>query len=328
MISYLVRRLAYAVPILIGVNLLTFWLFFMVNTPDDIARMHLGRQHQKHVSTAAIRQWKVAHGYDLPVFYNPSGSGMGHWTDTLFAEKSLAMFALDFGAADDGSDIATEIRTRMGPSLMIALPAFLLGLWANLSIALMMVWFRAGWQDRLGVAVATMLMSISSLFFIIGGQYLLAREWCWVPVSGFEPGLDGWRFVLLPVLVSVLAGMGRGSRWYRSVFLEEIGKDYVRTARSKGLSEVSVLFGHVLRNGLIPVLTTTVAVIPLLFMGSLLTESFFGIPGLGAYVVEALQGEDFAVVRSMVFIGSVLYVLGLILTDIAYSVADPRVRLS
>ncbi len=326
--AYFLRRVVYAVPILFGVNLLTFWLFFMVNTPDDLARMHLGLRQQKHVSSEAIQQWKISHGYDLPVFVNPRQTGVHELTDTLFVKKSLAMFELNFGAADDGRDIATEIHQRMVPSLMIAVPAFLLSLWVDLSLALLLVWFRNAWQDRLGVGLATLLMSISSLFFIIGGQFLLAREWRWMPVSGFDPGWDGWRFVLLPVMVSILAGIGRGTRWYRSVFLEEIGKDYVRTARSTGISEVRILVKHVLRNGMIPVLTTTVSVIPLLFMGSLLTESFFGIPGLGAYVVDALQEEDFAVVRSMVFIGSVLYVLGLMLTDIAYSAADPRVRLA
>jgi peptide/nickel transport system permease protein len=109
--------------------------------------------------------------------------------------------------------------------------------------------------------------------------------------------------------------------------MEEIGKDYVRTARAKGLSESRVLFVHVLRNALIPILSASVAVIPLLFMGSLITESFFAIPGLGSYLIEAIAAQDFAVVRAMVFIGSVLYIVGLILTDISYSLADPRIRL-
>lgn len=325
MMSYLIRRLFYAVPILLGVNVLTFLLFFVVNTPDDMARMHLGR---KHVTEQAISQWKVEHGYDKPLFYNPTAQGTAILTDTLFFDKSIRMFALDFGASDDGRDIAQEIKTRAGPSLAIAIPAFALGLLVNVSLALMMVLFRASYLDRIGVIAAVMLMSISGLFYIIAGQYFFAKLWHWVPISGFASGLDSWRFVLLPVLVTIVAGMGGGMRWYRSIFLEEMNKDYVRTARAKGLTEWRVLFRHVLQNGMIPILTGAVVVLPLLFMGSLLTESFFGIPGLGSYTIDAIQAQDFAIVRAMVFIGSALYIMGLWLTDIAYSWADPRVRLS
>lgn len=148
-----------------------------------------------------------------------------------------------------------------------------------------------------------------------------------MPISGYAEGLSAAKFVVLPVIVSVLAGIGSSARWYRTIFLEEISKDYVRTARAKGLSELAVLFRHVLRNALIPILTGVVVVIPLFFMGSLLVESFFAIPGLGSYTIDAINAQDFAVVRAMVFIGSVLYIIGLILTDLSYTLADPRVRL-
>lgn len=325
MIHYLIRRLLYALPILLGVNLLTFLLFFVVNTPDDMARMHLGT---KHVTPAAIAHWKVVHGYDKPLFYQASAHGSDTWTDTVFFDKSLRMFALDFGQSDDGRNIAREIRTRAGPSLEIALPVFALGLLTNISFALLLVLFRATYLDRFGVMLAVALMSISGLFYIIAGQYFVAKLWHWVPISGYVGGLDSWRFIVLPVVVSIVAGIGGGSRWYRSIFLEEMSKDYVRTARAKGLSEWRILFRHVLQNGLIPILTGAVVVLPLLFMGSLLTESFFGIPGLGSYTIDAIQAQDFAIVRAMVFIGSVLYIVGLSLTDIAYSWADPRVRLN
>jgi peptide/nickel transport system permease protein len=133
--------------------------------------------------------------------------------------------------------------------------------------------------------------------------------------------------VILPVIVGVIGGIGSGTRWYRTIFLEEINRDYVRTARAKGLSELRVLFKHVLKNAMIPILTGIVVVVPLLFLGSLIVESFFGIPGLGSYTIDAINSQDFAVVRAMVFIGSVLYIVGLILTDISYTVVDPRVRL-
>jgi peptide/nickel transport system permease protein len=126
----------------------------------------------------------------------------------------------------------------------------------------------------------------------------------------------------------VIGGIGTGSRWYRTLVLEEMGKDYVRTARATGLAESVVMFRHVLKNAMIPILTGVVVVIPLLFMGSLIVESFFGIPGLGSYTLDAIQSQDFAVVRVMVFIGSVLYIVGLLLTDISYTLVDPRVRLN
>jgi peptide/nickel transport system permease protein len=147
-------------------------------------------------------------------------------------------------------------------------------------------------------------------------------------ISGYDEGFVALKFVILPVVVGVLSGVGNGTRWYRTIFIEEINKDYVRTARSKGLSEAVVMYGHVLRNALIPILTGVVVVLPTLFLGSLITEAFFGIPGLGSYTIEAIQAQDFAIVRSMVFLGSVLYIVGLIMTDISYTIADPRVRLS
>ena len=323
MFAYLIRRVLYAIPILIGVNLITFALFFMVNTPDDMARMQLG---VKRVTPEAIEKWKVERGYDKPLFVNSAAQGSGVITETIFFEKSARMFVGDFGRAEDGRDIAREIGARMGPSLAIALPTFLLGLYVTVAFALLLVFFRASYLDFWGVVLCVGLMSISGLFYIIGGQYLFSKLWRLVPISGYSSELDAWKFLILPVVIGVVAGLGSSARWYRTIFLEEIGKDYVRTARAKGLSERAVLFGHVLRNALIPILTGVVVLIPSLFLGSLLTESFFGIPGLGSYTIDAINAQDFAVVRAMVFIGSVLYIVGLVLTDISYTLVDPRVR--
>ncbi len=325
MIAYIIRRILYAIPILIGVNLLTFALFFGVNTPDDMARMQLGI---KRVTPEAIAKWKHLHGYDKPMLFNAQAQGMGKVTDTIFFGKSATMFVFDFGFSDDGRDIAREIRTRMWPSLAIALPAFVAGLGVAVSVALMLVLFRATALDTAGVALCVVLMSVSMLFYIIGGQYLASKLWHWVPISGYAGGLGGAKFLVLPVFIGVAGGMGASSRWYRTIFLEEAGKDYVRTARAKGLSELRVMFGHVLKNAMIPILTGVVVLIPTLFLGSLLMESFFGIPGLGSYTIDAIQAQDFSIVRAMVFLGSVLYILGLVLTDISYTLVDPRVRLT
>ena len=323
MLAYIVRRLLYAIPILIGVNLLTFALFFVVNTPDDMARMQLG---VKRVTPEAIEKWKVERGYDRPLLINSGAKGLSTVTDTIFFQKSARMFVGDFGSAEDGRDIAREIATRMGPSLAIALPTFILGLFVTVTFALTLAFFRATAFDFWGVVLCVAAMSISGLFYIIGGQFLISKIWRLVPISGYADGIDAWRFLILPVFIGVISGIGSSTRWYRTIFLEEVNKDYVRTARAKGLPETVVFFRHVLRNALIPILTGVVVVIPLLFMGSLLTESFFGIPGLGSYTIDAINAQDFAVVRSMVFIGSVLYIIGLILTDISYTVVDPRIR--
>ena len=324
MLAYMLRRILYAIPILIGVNLITFTLFFVVNTPDNMARMQLG---MKRVSPEAIQAWKHEHGYDKPLLYNAGAAGIKKFTDTIFYKKSVTLFAFHFGAADDGRDIGYDIRQRMWPSLAIAVPVFLIGILTNITFALLIAFFRATYIDWWGVVLCVVLMSISGLFYIIGGQYLIGRLLRLVPISGYQGGLEAFKFVVLPVLVGIISGIGSGTRWYRTIFLEEMGKDYVRTARAKGLAEPVVLFKHVLKNAMIPILTGAVVVLPLLFMGSLITESFFGIPGLGSYTIDAINSQDFGIVRAMVFLGSVLYILGLLLTDLSYTLVDPRVRL-
>ena len=325
MFDYIARRILYAIPILIGVNLITFALFFVVNTPDDMARMQLGI---KHVTPEAIEKWKSDKGYDKPLFFNSQKENLGNkLTETIFFEKSVAMFLFEFGRADDGRDIAEEMKSRMLPSLAIAVPVFFLGLISYVSFALLMVFFRATYIDFWGMVLCVALMSISGLFYIISGQFLLGKLWRLVPISGYGDGLDVSKFLVLPVIIGILSSAGANIRWYRTIFLEEMNKDYVRTARAKGLAEYFVLFKHVLKNAMIPIMTGAIAVVPLLFMGSLLIESFFGVPGLGSYTIDAINSQDFAIVRSMVFLGSMLYIIGLILTDISYTLVDPRIRL-
>jgi len=324
MIKYILKRLVYIIPILIGVNLLTFALFFVVNSPDEIARLHLGN---KRVTQEQIYAWNEERGYNNPLFYNNSEKGLDTIQKTIFYEKSLKLFLFDFGISDSGRDIKYDIQQRMWPSLAIALPSLIVGVLINITFALFFVFFRSTYVDYFGVIICVALMSISSLFYIIGGQYLISKLLHLVPISGYAHGYDAVKFLILPVIISVIYGIGSGTRWYRSLFLEEIEKDYVKTAKSKGLSESSVLFNHVFKNALIPILTGIVVILPLLFLGSLIVESFFGIPGLGSYTIDAIQSQDFAIVRAMVFLGTILYIVGLILTDISYTLADPRVRL-
>ncbi len=324
MLIYIIKRLLYAIPILIGVNLITFMLFFMVNSPDDMARSQLGA---KQTTPQMIEAWKEQKGYNKPLFVNEKASGVDKLTDTLFVQESLKLFSFNFGFSDSNRDIGLDIKERMMPSLAIALPSFIIALITNISLALLLVLFRNTLLDTSMMVVAVMIMSISSLFYIIAGQVIFSKLWHWFPISGYESGFGAIKFVILPIIIGVFAGIGSSVRWYRSIFLEEINKDYIRTARAKGLSEISVLFKHLLPNGMLPILTGVVVIIPTLFMGSLIMESFFGIPGLGSYTIDAIKAQDFAIVKAMVFLGSVLYIVGLILTDISYTLFDPRVKL-
>jgi peptide/nickel transport system permease protein len=326
MLNFILRRIGYGVLILLGVNLATFVLFFAINTPDDMARLNLGG---KRVTPDAIDKWKAERGYDKPLYFNTQAQGTAQITDTIFWDRSVSLFALRFGRADSESagDIGHEVATRMGVSLQLALPLFVLQVIASTAFALLLVMFRHSALDFWGVVASVLMLSISSLFYIIVGQVLFSRVLMLAPISGYAPGLDAVKFLALPILLSLVARLGGEARLYRAMFLEEIGKDYVRTARAKGLAETVVLYRHVLRNALIPIITSAGGYLPYIFLGSLVFESFFGLPGLGAYVIEAIGKQDFAVVRTMVFVGSLLYIATYALIDIAYTWVDPRVRL-
>jgi peptide/nickel transport system permease protein len=326
-VNYLLRRSLYGLLVLIGVNLATFMLFFAVNTPDDMARMNIGG---KRVTPELISKWKVERGYDKPLYFNAAKQGAEQVTETIFWERSVSLFSFNFGRADSDSagNIGDEVATRMGVSIRVAIPIFILQIIASIAFALLLVMFRHTAFDLAGVILCVVMLSISALFYIIVGQYLFSRVFKLVPISGFTDGWDQLRFLALPVLLSVVARLGNEARLYRAMFLEEIGKDYVRTARAKGLRESVVLYKHVLRNALIPIITSAGAYLPYVFLGSLVFESFFGIPGLGAYVIEAISKQDFAVVRTMVFVGSLLYIATYVLIDVVYTWVDPRVRLA
>lgn len=326
MLNYVIRRLAYGLVILIGVNLITFVLFFTVNTPDDMARLSIGG---KRVTPEQIEKWKAERGYNKPMLINEQEQGAAKVTNTVFWDRSVSLFLFDFGRADNDSagDIGYQIQQRMGVSLKLTVPLFVMGLLASITFALWLVMFRGTPVDFWGVVLCVVMMSISSLFYIIVGQFLFSRMAKLAPISGYANGLDAIRFLVLPIGLMLVASLAGQARFYRTLFLEEAGKDYVRTARAKGLREGRVMSRHVLRNAMLPIITSAGGSLPYLFMGGLVTESFFGIPGLGAYTIDAIASQDFAIVRTMVFLGAVLYILSNILVDIAYTWADPRVRM-
>jgi peptide/nickel transport system permease protein len=325
MATYLLRRIGYGLITLLGVLFLLFVLFFAVTDPDDIARKAVGERARPEV----YAQWKTNHGYDKPLFINSRATGVSRFTDTLLAEHYRRMLTFDFGHSDaDDSPISRRLRDGAGPSLGLTVPLFFMGLLVSVAVALFVAFFRQTYVDRLVLVLCMLTMSIAGLLYIIAGQYLVGQLLRWFPISGFDPNPAVIaRFLALPVLVGVVSGFGADTRLYRTIFLEEIGRDYVRTARAKGCGDARVMVRHVLRNALIPILTNVVVQIPFLFTGALLLESFFGIPGLGALTVEAIQGNDFSTLRTMVYLGALLFIAGQILTDISYALADPRVRL-
>lgn len=438
MLKYIVRRILYAIPILLGVNVIVFVLFFFVSSPDEMAELHLGG---KRVTPDSIDNWKRERSLHLPRFLNfgweqvdaitayinkepqkkndyvkiipvksdayrfilkspgkksligarsleirtenakiqgsqysilkkdyvvddtdtifdieivdkkpgarlklvfslekPGAANriliqekqdkrfFATFTDTAFYEKSLKMFWFEFGKSDRGDDIGHAIQQRMWPSLSITIPAFVLAIIVNIFFAMLFAFFRGEYIDVSGVIFAIILMSISSMIYIIYGQFLVGKALKLFPISGFNYGFDSIRFIGLPILLSIIMGFGGSVRFYRTIFLEEINKDYVRTANAKGLRPRAILFIHVLKNAMIPILTNAIVSLPLLLIGSLVLESFFSIPGLGSYLLDGIRQQDFAIVQSMVFLMSFLTIVGLILTDISYSVVDPRVR--
>ena len=320
MLAYVVRRIAYGALTVLGVLLFLFLLFFFVTEPEDIARKALGERTRPE----AVAQWIENHGYDKPRFWNPSSPA-----DTMLVEHFRRMLTFDFGRSDaDDVPITRRLREGAGPSLSLTIPLFLLGLPLGIGAALFVAFFRESYIDRAGLVVAVLMMSVSLLLYIIGGQFLIGKLLRWFPISGFDsdPQVIA-RFLALPIIIGLVAGLGENVRFYRTVFVEEAGRDHVRTARAKGCGELRIMSRHVLRNGLIPIVTRVVLAIPFLFTGSLLLESFFGVPGLGSLTVDAIHANDFATLRTMVFIGALLFVVGQILTDVVYTAVDPRVRL-
>lgn len=311
MLRYVLRRVLYAVPILIGVSLVTFLLFYATASPEQMARRNLSA---KNPSQEQIREWLQQHGYDKPLHVQ-------------FRKHMTELFLLRFGRSDaTGEEIWDRIRAGVGPSAMVTSLVFFAGLITAVGFALGVAYFRGTYLDHWATFCCVLLMSITYLVYIMAGQYLLGKVLRYFPLAGYRGGLEGWKFVLLPMVVGVISGLGSSVRFYRTVMLEEMNQDYVRTARAKGVSERAILFRHVLKNASIPILTSAVLSLPFLLLGSLLLESFFGIPGLGTLTVDAINSQDFAVVRAMVFLGTILYIVGAILTDISYALVDPRVR--
>ena len=311
MLTYIFRRTLYAIPILLGVTVLTFYLFYCVVPPEQMARRQLG----KNPSPAQVQSWLSQRGYDQP-------------TRVQFASHVTNLMLFRFGKSDvTGEDIAERLRTGARPSFLVSVNVLIWSVIASITVSLFVAYYRGTYIDSSGTFLSVLMMSVVYMVWIIAGQYLFGKVLKLTPLAGWRGGLTSWQFVILPAIIGVLTGLGGSVRFYRTVMLDEMNQDYVRTARAKGVSEQAILFRHVLKNAAIPILTSTVLSIPFLILGNLLLESFFGIPGLGGITVDAINSLDFALVRAVVFLGAVLYIIGTILTDVSYALVDPRVRL-
>ncbi len=326
MIAYIIRRVFYGVPIVLGVLFLLFLLFFLYADPEAMARKALGEK----ASVDVVTNWISEKGYDRPRFVNTRYpiTAAGFWTDAILFNHFHSMLTLNFGRSDiDDYPILDRVKQGAGPSLAVTVPIFVIGTLVTIAVSLFVAFFRGTYIDHAGLFASVLAMSVVIFVYIMVGQYFFSSQWRWFPISGFDRS-TAWRFVALPALVGVISNLGGGVRFYRTIMVEEVNRDYVRTARAKGVGEIRIMFKHVLKNGMLPILTSLVMQIPFLFLGSLLLENFFGIPGLGSVTYDAIDQNDFATLRVMVFIGAVVFVIGQILTDISYSLVDPRVRLS
>lgn len=313
MLSYVLRRLLYAIPILFGVLLITFFLFRVVQSPEKVAISATGPKASQAMREAFIKK------YDLD---KPLSEQFGKYL------KNTVRF--EFGDSFKRGRPVTDIfKDGILPTLLITIPGFACGIIAALGLALYQVFVRNSRMDSGLTILCVALMSVPTIVYIIASQALVALELNYFPAAGFEwRGWETLKFVALPITILAIVNIGYDGRMFRAVFLEEISQDYVRTAQAKGLSNTRVLTVHVLKNGLIAIITLTVGQLPKLIMGSLLIESFFGIPGMGAVLVQAIQQGDQPVVMASVFMGALLYLFALILTDLLYAAADPRIRLS
>lgn len=310
MLSYIVRRLLSTIPTLFGVTVIIFVLFNMVG--GDPALMMVG----KHANPAQIAEIRHEYGLDK--------SAVGQYFDYV---KQVLTF--DYGRSyATKQKIGDMINVGIGPSLALTIPAFFLTTIFSIAIGLVVAYFRGKWIDRLAVILCVFGMSIPMLAYILFGQYFFAYKLGWFAISGYDASFEGWvQYMALPVIIWVVVSLGYDVRFYRTAVLEETTQDYVRTARAKGLAEPRVFFKHVLKNSMGPIITNVVVEIPLLIMGAFLLESFFGIPGLGGITIDALHNSDFPVIKAMTTLQAILFIAGNLLTDVLYTVVDPRVSL-
>jgi len=310
MLSYIVRRVLYMIPVLLGVALLVFVLFNTVG--EDPVRVALGQ----HATPESVAELRAKWGLDKPL-------------PVQFLDFLRQIVTFDYGRSFNSNENLSDMFAAGAPvSLWLTVPPFIFGLILNVALGLLIAYFRGSWLDRISTVLFIMAMSISYLVYIIFCQYLFAYRLGWYPILGWEPGLAGVRYVLLPWLIIMLVTVGPDVRLYRTLFLDETSAEYVRTARAKGVGELRVLFAHVLKNAMIPLVTYTMVSIPALILGAFLMERYFSLPGIGDLIITAVGSGDFPVLKGLTMVLALFYSGMALLTDIVYAWVDPRVSLN
>jgi peptide/nickel transport system permease protein len=311
MAAYLIRRLWQMVPTLFGVVLLVFFLFkWFGGDPAEI----LGGLNATPEQIAAIRQQL---GLDQSV-----------WTQLGLYFKSIVTF--DWGKSWATNEAVSNLfATRLPATLTVMIPILVLDVLLALPIAMWVAYRRGSLTDRSLMVVTTVALAISFLVYVIVGQYVFGFLLGWFPVQGWSDSV--WTnlttYAPLPVMLAVMVGLAPQTRLYRTFFLDELGHDYVRTARAKGLTENTVMFKHVLRNAMIPILTNIGLQLPSIFVGSFLIEVFFSIPGLGREILLAVNRSDYPVIQAVTVYLAVITMTINLLVDVLFKVVDPRVVL-
>ena len=320
MLKYVAKRLWETIPTTIGILLLTFVLFNVVG--GSPAQVVLGKNATAEAVAAFNHKW----GYDKPLIIGirDQGAGIREWWDSQFFNFVGGLCKGDFGYSIENQEPVVEVLKRgVGPSLSLTVPILIGGVIVALMLALLAAAMRGGWVDKAVLVFSAVLMSVNYVIWVLAGQFFLSYKAGFFPVWGYENAF----YLALPVLIGIFSSLGTDVRFFRTAILDEVYKPYVLTARAKGLSVWTIMTRHVLRNALIPIVTYVSLSIPCLFTGSLLLESFFGIPGLGSVSINAIHSADMAVVRAIVVLGALLYQFVNLSTDILYAVLDPRVRI-
>ncbi len=310
MLNFILRRILYMVPNLFGIALVVFLLFNVVG--GDPVLIMVG----KHASPQMIEELRHELGLDRSLVYQ-------------FGDFLKQIVTFDFGRSFSTKQEVTGMILKAAPvSLVMAAPGFIISILLAIALSLFVAFWRGTWIDKTIVVISVLMISVPSLAYILFGQYFLAYEFGWFPISGFELSFPAvFAYIGLPVIIWLALSIGGELRFFRTVMLDEINQDYIRTARSKGLSERVVMFKHVLKNAMIPIITSVVIEIPLLITGSLLIENFFAIPGMGSQLVDAVNTSDLPVIKAQVMLLSLLYMVFNLFTDLLYSLVDPRVTL-
>lgn len=309
MLTYITRRLIQMIPIVLGVSLLVFVLFTVVG--EDPVRVKLGN----HASPEAITKLRAEWGLDQPV-------------TTQYLHFLKQILTLDFGRSFNTGERLNEVFAEGAlVSLSLTVPPYIIGLILNLSIAVLIAFYRGTWIDKYSTMIFVAGMSISYLVYILAGQYIFAYHLDWFPINGYESGFEALSYLALPWIIIMIVSAGPDIRMYRTFFLDETRSDYVRTAFAKGCTPARILFIHIMKNAMIPIVTYTVIGIPFLILGAFLMERFFSIPGIGDILITAINNGDFPVIKGLTILIALGYSGFNLVTDILYAYIDPRVQL-